>query len=98
MVTLFSNLIHLSNYRKETHTASNQRSPFCKPAALHRFIIGTERMKKEMETLKGESRGGCLSGGVYRRSVKRSKTDEEDDNSRCQLLSEENLRDLTEGG
>lgn len=49
-----------------------------------------------METLKGD-RVFCR-GGVYLRSVKRSKADKEDDNSRCQLLSEENLRDLTGEG
>ncbi len=37
-----------------------------------------------------------LRGGVYQRSIERSKTGRKDDNSRCQLLSEENLRDLTE--
>lgn len=35
---------------------------------------------------------GSVSNRVYRRSIKRSKTDEKDDNSRCQLLSEENQR------
>lgn len=90
--------------RLETHTVRIQRleSQFYKPAALCGFVISAERTNKKwrywLVKRRWESEERVFCGGVYQRSIKRSKTEKKDDNSRCQLLSEENQRDLAGEG
>lgn len=78
MVALSQNLIHLL--------------PVDVQEGLETHTVETEIWDKDLSFVHLQRSTGSVSNRVYRRSIKRSKTDEKDDNSRCQLLSEENQR------
>lgn len=78
MVALSQNLIHLL--------------PVDVQEGLETHTAETEIQDKDLSFVHLQCSTGSVSNRVYRLSIKRSKTDEKDDNSRCQLLSEENQR------